>query len=202
MPASVFLLLFPAMIGMVWASQDSNFLTTTTTSTLPEYERHVMVGDVNELCQASYGNSVRMYHWTVVASVLLALFCLSLRHLCLRDLIGAPTLAAQFYTVIATLQLVIAGIELTAFLPHCPDPCIVLEHCNNHYKPAYFVYPVCATALALLLYREAAFHAGKAQQMMGMRTTSTTTMSSDHDDSYQSAIMFHRIPEMEMQDQI
>lgn len=151
--------------------------------------------DVDDLlaqfCQVSYHDSVRLYHWTVAASVLLALFCLTIRHVCLRDLISAPALAAQFYTVIATLQMVIAALELVLFLPHCPSPCVAAAYCNNHYKAAYFVYPVLATALATLLYREAWFHYHKGQ--------ATTARGGSE---YDAAIMFQRIPEMEMQDHI
>ena len=152
--------------------------------------------DVDDLlaqfCQVSYHDSVRLYHWTVAASVLLALFCLTIRHVCLRDLISAPALAAQFYSVIATLQMVIAVVELVLFLPHCPAPCVAAAYCNNHYKAAYFVYPVLATALATLLYREAWFHHHKGQ----------ATTSARGDSEYDAAIMFQRIPEMEMQDHI
>ena len=144
-----------------------------------------------EVCQAAYNDSVRLYHYTVAASVVMAVFCLSIRHFCLRDLIGAPKLAAQFYFVIGTLQFVFAALDLTIFLPHCPKEC--LDYCTNKYKFAYFVYPALAIGLGVLLYREADHHRKKAQ---------TISMSSaDTLDSYGNPI-FQRIPEMELQDAI
>lgn len=137
-------------------------------------------------CQAVYHDSVRLYHYTLAASISLALFCLSIRHLCLRDLIGVPSLAAQFYFVIGTLQLFISALDMTIFLPHCPDQC--LEYCSNKYKFVYFVYPLLATSLSVLLYREAMYQREKAR-----------TISSSADENG-NPVVFQRIPEMEMQD--
>jgi hypothetical protein len=147
-----------------------------------------------ESYNAAYGESVRLYHYTVAGSVLLAFFCLSIRHLCLRDLIGAPNLAAQFYFVIGTLQFVFALLDMTIFLPHCPNEC--LDYCSNKYKHAYFVYPAMATGLGVLLYREADYHRQKAKSVSGDGSNSITL------DEHGNPIMFQRIPEMELQDTI
>ena len=124
-------------------------------------------GLFQEECTAAYRNSVMLYRASVAASVALALFSLSIRHVCLRDLLGAPGLAAQFYFVIGVLQLLIAVMVLTVFLPHCPDVCLQPNYCSNKYKPAYFVYPVFATTLGVLLCREGLRHARKNQALQG-----------------------------------
>ena len=135
-------------------------------------------------CLTAYGASIRLYHYTLAASIALAMFCLCIRHVCLRDLIGVPALASQFYFVIGTLQFAVSALDMTIFLPHCPDEC--LEYCSNKYKPAYFVYPLLASSLGVLLYREAMYQRNKAQ-------TFQTGAASDG-----NAVAFQRIPEMEM----
>lgn len=139
------------------------------------------------LCRDAYNDSVKLYRYTVAASTFLAVFCLSLRHVCLRDLIGAPHLASQFYFVIGTLQLLISTADVTIFLPHCPDDCLVNDYCSNRYKMAYFVYPLLATMLGIMLYREGFYHRKKA------RTISTGL------DEYGQPVTFQRIPMTEMQ---
>lgn len=146
-----------------------------------------------EICTAAYNDSVRLYHYTVVASILMAIFCLSIRHLCLRDLIGAPHLAAQFYSVIGVMQFSLAGLGVTIFLPHCPTEC--LEYCSNKYKFAYFVYPAIATGLGVLLVREAAYHRDKARTVAaGSRSTTL--------DAYGNPVVFTRLAETELQDTV
>ena len=139
-------------------------------------------------CRTVYHDSVRLYHYTLAASVALAVFCLSIRHLCLRDLICIPALASQFYFVIGTLQFTVSALDATIFLPHCPDRCAEYDSCSNKYKSVYFVYPLLATGLGVLLYREAVYQRDKARAI------------SSSDENGNSIVMFQRIPEMEMQD--
>mmetsp|Transcript_3416 Transcript_3416/g.6544 ORF Transcript_3416/g.6544 Transcript_3416/m.6544 type:complete len:153 (-) Transcript_3416:140-598(-) len=146
------------------------------------------VEQVTTTCQTVYHDSVRLYHCTLAASIALALFCLSIRHLCLRDLIGVPALASQFYFVIGTLQLMVSALDMSVFLPHCPDECLEYS-CSNKYKPVYFVYPLLATSLGVLLYREAMYQRDKAR-----------AISSSSDENGNPIVVFQRIPEMEMQD--
>jgi hypothetical protein len=141
-------------------------------------------------CLAAYGSSVMLYRAAVVASLALALFSISIRHVCLRDLLGAPGLAAQFYFVIGILQLLIAVMVTTVFLPHCPEIC--LDFCSNKYKATYFVYPVFATTLGVLLCREGWIHHKKAYALQG------ADGGRDHGD----IAVFHSVPmeaETEMQ---
>lgn len=148
-----------------------------------------MSDDFGALCRSAYGESIHFYRYTVAASTLLAIFCVSIRHVCLRDLIGAPNLAAQFYFVIGTLQLLFSTLDVTIFLPHCPNEC--LDYCSNNYKPAYFVYPLLATCLGVLLYREALHHLRMARKF---------NLASDENGM---PIVFQRVPvnpEMEMQE--
>ena len=93
-----------------------------------------------------------VYHSSVAASVALAFFSLCVRHVWLRELPGAPSLAFQFYCVIGIMQIVIAIMLITVFVPHCPNSC--LDYCSNNYKPAYFVYPIIGTTLGVLLLKE------------------------------------------------
>ena len=146
--------------------------------------------DAATLCADAYQASVRVYHSTVAASVVMALFCLSIRHVCLRDLGGAPALAAQFYTVVACLQLAIAVLDVTLFVPHCPEDCVAAAWCSNRYKTAYFVYPFLATALAAFLYREARHYRTKAQAV-------AAAASAEQQDALRGGV-FQRIPEMEL----
>lgn len=142
------------------------------------------------ICREAYADSVRLYRYTVAASTFLAIFCLSLRHVCLRDLIGVPSLASQFYFVIGTLQLLISTLDVTIFLPHCPDECAVDNYCTNAYKVAYFIYPALATVLGVLLYRE------------GMRHKETAKAISTGLDEHGEPVMFQRLSTTEMQEQI
>jgi hypothetical protein len=118
---------------------------------------------MNEDCTRAYAASVTIYHSSVAASVLLALVSLSLRHVCLRPLLGAPDLASQFYIVVGSLQLLVGVLDLTLFVPHCPEDCVSLAVCSNRYKPAYFIYPLLATLLGGLLVQEGVRHGKTAR---------------------------------------
>ena len=105
-------------------------------------------------CLSEYRTVKNIYHASVAASVFLVFFSLCVRHVWLRELPGAPSLAFQFYTVIGIMHIVIAALLITIFVPHCEEAC--LDFCSNKYKPAYFVYPIIGTTLGVLLIKEGA----------------------------------------------
>ncbi|KAL7566566.1 hypothetical protein ACA910_000635 [Epithemia clementina (nom. ined.)] len=114
-------------------------------------------------CLDDYHKVKIIYHFSVAASVFLGFFSLCVRHVWLRELPGAPNLAFQFYCVIGILQIFIAIMLITVFVPHCAQAC--LDYCSNTYKPAYFVYPLIGTTLGVLLLREASRHRKIAQHV-------------------------------------